>query len=84
MSVIFSKTCNLFIFLNNRTPRLWTLNNFDLGAGLGKGQFGRVYIAREKTSGFIAALKVLKISELIKNNAEKQLIREVEIQANLR
>ncbi|GBB87967.1 hypothetical protein RclHR1_14470008 [Rhizophagus clarus] len=67
-----------------RTPRLWALNNFDLGTGLGKGQFGRVYIAREKTSGFIVALKVLKISELIKNNAEKQLIREVEIQANLR
>lgn len=65
-------------------PRLWTLNNFDLGAGLGKGQFGRVYIAREKMSGFIVALKVLNISELTKNNAEKQLLREVEIQNNLR
>jgi serine/threonine protein kinase len=60
------------------------LNNFDLGSGLGKGQFGRVYLAREKTSGFIVALKVLNISELIKNNAEKQLLREVEIQNNLR
>ncbi|CAB4444752.1 aurora A kinase protein-like protein [Rhizophagus irregularis] len=67
-----------------RTPPLWTLNNFDLGSGLGKGQFGRVYLAREKTSGFIVALKVLNISELIKNNAEKQLLREVEIQNNLR
>ena len=60
------------------------MNNFDIGIGLGKGQFGRVYIAKEKTSGFIVALKVLKISELIRTKAEKQLIREVEIQANLR
>ena len=60
------------------------MNNFDLGKGLGKGQFGRVYLAREKKSGYIVALKVLKISELIEANAEKQLVREVEIQANLR
>ncbi|CAG8587204.1 16361_t:CDS:2 [Funneliformis mosseae] len=60
------------------------MNNFDIGIGLGKGQFGRVYIAKEKTSGFIVALKVLKISELRKSKAEKQLVREVEIQANLR
>ncbi|CAG8523727.1 173_t:CDS:2 [Racocetra fulgida] len=40
-------------------------------------------MAREKISGYIVALKVLSIKELIKKNAERQLRREVEIQANL-
>ncbi|RIB09257.1 kinase-like domain-containing protein [Gigaspora rosea] len=61
-----------------------SLKNFDVGRGIGKGQFGRVFIAREKTSGYIVALKMLSIEELIKSNSEKQLRREVEIQANLR
>ncbi|RIB29405.1 kinase-like domain-containing protein [Gigaspora rosea] len=61
-----------------------SLKSFDIGRSIGKGQFGRVYIAREKMSGYIVALKVLSIKELIKENAERQLKREVEIQANLR
>ncbi|CAG8795721.1 189_t:CDS:2, partial [Dentiscutata erythropus] len=65
-------------------PIQMSLKSFDIGRGIGKGQFGRVYIAREKMSGYIVALKVLSIHELIKANAERQLRREVEIQANLR
>ncbi|CAG8611578.1 1980_t:CDS:2 [Acaulospora morrowiae] len=58
--------------------------NFDIGHPLGKGQFGCVFVAREKTSGYIVALKVLTIKEIIKSHTEKQLRREVEIQTNLR
>ncbi|CAH1763267.1 13181_t:CDS:2 [Entrophospora sp. SA101] len=64
--------------------KIWTLKNFDIGCGLGKGHYGRVYLAREKTSGYIVALKVVSISEIIKAKAEKQLRREIEIQSNLR
>ncbi|CAG8701361.1 14_t:CDS:2 [Dentiscutata erythropus] len=66
-----------------RVPQI-SLKSFDIGRGIGKGQFGRVYIAREKISGYIVALKVLTIKELIKKNAERQLRHEVEIQANLK
>lgn len=36
-----------------------TLDMFELGRKLGKGRFGDVYMAREKTSGFALAIKVI-------------------------
>ncbi|XP_044730330.1 aurora kinase C-like [Chrysoperla carnea] len=62
----------------------WTLNDFDIGSALGKGKFGRVYLAREKNTKYIVALKTLFKSELSKNNVEKQVLREIEIQSYLK
>ncbi|KAJ3336052.1 hypothetical protein HDU91_001928, partial [Kappamyces sp. JEL0680] len=62
----------------------WSLDDFDVGKALGKGKFGRVYLAREKKSGYVVALKVLFKSELAENKVEKQLRREIEIQSHLR
>lgn len=62
----------------------WTLADFDIGKPLGKGKFGNVYLAREKRSKFIVALKVL-FKDMIKNfNNEHQVRREIEIQSHLR
>lgn len=36
----------------------WSLDDFDIGKPLGKGKFGNVYLAREKQSKYIVALKV--------------------------
>ena len=36
----------------------WSLEDFDIGKPLGKGKFGNVYLAREKQSKYIVALKV--------------------------
>lgn len=60
------------------------LGMFEIGRPLGKGKFGRVYLARERGSGFICALKVLHKNELQRGNVEKQVRREIEIQSNLR
>ena len=65
---------------NNR----WTLDDFDIGRPLGKGKFGNVYLAREKNSKYIVALKVLFKSQLQKAQVEHQLRREIEIQSHLR
>eukprot|EP00730_Choanoeca_flexa_P012626 TRINITY_DN4458_c0_g1_i2.p1 TRINITY_DN4458_c0_g1~~TRINITY_DN4458_c0_g1_i2.p1 ORF type:complete len:314 (+),score=78.41 TRINITY_DN4458_c0_g1_i2:86-1027(+) len=62
----------------------WTLDDFEIGRPLGRGKFGNVYLAREKKSKFVCALKVLFKSQLQKNNVEHQLRREIEIQAHLR
>ncbi|CAL1294923.1 unnamed protein product [Larinioides sclopetarius] len=62
----------------------WTLDDFDIGKPLGKGKFGNVYLAREKTSRFVVALKVLFKSQLKQNGVEHQLRREIEIQSHLR
>lgn len=62
----------------------WSLGHFDIGKPLGKGKFGNVYLAREKKSKFIVALKVLFKEQLAKNGVEHQLRREIEIQSHLR
>ncbi|XP_066151557.1 aurora kinase C-like [Euwallacea fornicatus] len=62
----------------------WTLNDFDIGKPLGKGKFGNVYLARERKSKFIVALKVLFKSAIKECNNEHQVRREVEIQSHLR
>ncbi|XP_057292327.1 aurora kinase C-like [Hydractinia symbiolongicarpus] len=62
----------------------WSLADFDIGKPLGRGKFGSVYLAREKRSKFIVALKVLFKSQLMKSCVEHQLRREIEIQSHLK
>ena len=62
----------------------WHLSDFEIGKPLGKGKFGSVYLAREKRSKYIVALKVLKKAQLLKAGVEHQLRREIEIQSHLR
>ena len=58
-------------YLGDRVP--WQLSDFDIGRPLGKGKFGNVYLARERKSKYIVALKVLFKSQLQKNQVEHQL-----------
>ncbi|KAI9654342.1 MAG: spindle assembly checkpoint kinase [Bathelium mastoideum] len=60
------------------------LGMFEIGKPLGKGKFGRVYLARERKHGFVCVLKVLFKDELQQGRIEKQVRREIEIQSNLR
>ncbi|KAL1976451.1 hypothetical protein VTN31DRAFT_2733 [Thermomyces dupontii] len=65
-------------------PKQLHLGMFEIGKALGKGKFGRVYLAKERSSGFVCALKVLHKSELQQGGVQKQVRREIEIQSNLR
>jgi len=65
-------------------PKKFHLGMFEIGKPLGKGKFGRVYLAKERTTGFVCALKVLHKSELQQGKVEKQVRREIEIHSNLR
>lgn len=40
------------------STRRWQLTDFDIGKPLGRGKFGNVYLARERGSKYIVALKV--------------------------
>lgn len=68
----------------SQKPRVFSLGDFDIGKPLGRGKFGNVYLAREKRSQYVVALKVLFKSQLQKAGVEHQLRREIEIQAHLR
>jgi aurora kinase len=65
------------------TPKQWHLGMFEVGKPLGKGKFGRVYLAKERSTGFVCALKVLHKSEIQQGKVEKQVRREIEIQSHL-
>ncbi|KAE8151498.1 kinase-like domain-containing protein [Aspergillus avenaceus] len=69
---------------DNSAPKKLHLGMFEIGKPLGKGKFGRVYLAKERSSGFVCALKVLHKSELQQGGVQKQVRREIEIQSNLR
>ncbi|KAL5339040.1 kinase-like domain-containing protein [Aspergillus crustosus] len=71
-------------FIKQPVPKLFHLGMFEVGRPLGKGKFGRVYLARERQTGFICALKVLHKDEIQQGRIEKQVAREIEIQINLR
>jgi aurora kinase, other len=67
-----------------RNGQRWTLSDFEIGKKLGAGKFGNVYLAREKRTKYIVALKVLRKSQLLRASVEHQLRREIEIQSHLR
>ncbi|XP_031209476.1 aurora kinase B isoform X1 [Mastomys coucha] len=68
----------------SQSRKPFTIDNFEIGRPLGKGKFGNVYLAREKKSRFIVALKILFKSQIEKEGVEHQLRREIEIQAHLK
>ncbi|KAI0379499.1 kinase-like protein [Hypomontagnella monticulosa] len=68
---------------SNQSPDLH-LGMFEIGKALGKGTFGRVYLARHRPSGFICALKVLNKEEIREENAEVHVRREIEVHSKLR
>uniref|UniRef100_M4BQC1 Aurora kinase n=1 Tax=Hyaloperonospora arabidopsidis (strain Emoy2) TaxID=559515 RepID=M4BQC1_HYAAE len=69
---------------SSQSKKTWKLSDFEIGKPLGKGKFGNVYLAREKKSKYVVALKVLNKQQLIKSSMEHQLRREIEIQSHLR
>jgi aurora kinase len=70
--------------IGNGSPRQYSLDMFEIGRKLGKGKFGKVYCVKEKSSGYICALKAMEKKELIEYKVETQFRREIEIQSNLR
>lgn len=63
--------------------RTWILEDFTVGEELGRGKFGRVFAATEKTSQVRVALKTISQTYLGSEDRLKQLRREVELQCRL-
>ncbi|URD99524.1 serine threonine-protein kinase [Musa troglodytarum] len=61
----------------------WSISDFEIGKFIGEGKFGKVYLAREKQSGYVVALKVIFKAKLEKYRAHAHLRREIEIQHGL-
>ena len=65
-------------------PLLWKIDNFEIGRPLGNGQFGHVYLAREKKSKLIVALKIMKKKKILQENHENYVRSELEISCHLK
>ncbi|XP_043662094.1 aurora kinase B [Drosophila teissieri] len=65
-------------------PYDWSPRDFEMGAHLGRGKFGRVYLARERHSHYLVAMKVMFKEELRKGCVQRQVLREIEIQSRLK
>lgn len=70
--------------IKQENKKSWSLVNFDIGRPLGRGKFGNVYLAREKETKFVIALKVLFKKQIADQGIEHQVRREIEIQSHLR
>ncbi|CAO3688384.1 unnamed protein product [Umbelopsis vinacea] len=62
----------------------WCVDDFDVGQHIGSGKFGRAYIAMEKKSKHVVALKILQKDEIQTAQVFPFLKREIEIQGHLR
>ncbi|CAG8487428.1 2871_t:CDS:2, partial [Acaulospora morrowiae] len=78
------QTENTPVKAKNASRKVWSLDDFEVGDPLGQGRFGRVFMAKEKKSGTIVALKVIFKRDLREHKLEEQLKREIEIQCHLR
>ncbi|WAR13206.1 AURAA-like protein [Mya arenaria] len=55
----------------------WCLDDFEIGKPLGKGKFGSVYLAREKSSKYVVAIKnILRLFGYFHDNSRVYLILE--------
>jgi serine/threonine protein kinase len=72
-----SMECKTFL------PDEWSIRDFKIGKHIGKGKYGHVYLARERRSKHIVALKVLSKKQLINCDVINQLRREVEIHTHI-
>lgn len=63
--------------------KIWTLADFDIGSKLGEGKYGNVYLAREKDSKFVLALKIISKKQIGLQKIEYQVRREIQIQGSL-
>jgi aurora kinase len=57
--------------------------DFEVGGTLGRGKFGRVYLARHLTTNYICALKIISKSQCTNQEEERLIRRELEIHQHL-
>eukprot|EP00916_Digyalum_oweni_P021022 GHVL01034990.1.p1 GENE.GHVL01034990.1~~GHVL01034990.1.p1 ORF type:complete len:586 (-),score=80.46 GHVL01034990.1:140-1897(-) len=61
----------------------WCRDDFDVGQRLGTGQFGAVYYARERRTGFVCVMKVLYKNRILRLKMAPQVQLEIEVQSHL-
>ncbi|KAF2035475.1 Pkinase-domain-containing protein [Setomelanomma holmii] len=66
-----------------RAPSALTAHDFEVGGTLGKGKFGRVYLARHIETNYVCALKIISKAQCSNEEEERLIRRELEVHQNL-
>lgn len=69
---------------NPSTGAPWCLDDFEIGKSLGRGSFGIVFLARERKTKFLVALKAISKLRIARDRFDVQTQIEIEIQMQLR
>lgn len=56
-------------------PQDWNISRFEIGRPLGRGKFGHVYLARERVTKHIVAIKVLSKKQIVNSDVVSQIRR---------
>jgi aurora kinase, other len=59
------------------------INGFELGATLGKGKFGEVFLSRHHDAGFVAAIKKIVKNKVLEYKMLDQLCTEIRLHSCL-
>jgi len=68
------KNTRLNYYKEKTASRKIFLSSFKLGRKVGRGRFGCVYIAEEKITGMIYALKLIDLNQVREEEMEGQII----------
>ena len=63
--------------------RTWTIDDFEIGMKVGSGRFGNVYLARERKSKFVVAIKAVLKKELVRSCVVDLIQNEIDVQSHL-
>lgn len=56
------------------------MSRFEMGRKLGRGRFGSVYLALEKPTGMLFALKLVNWDQVKEEQMEDQILEEIKLQ----
>jgi hypothetical protein len=83
-SVHIGLSASEIFYFKNLCSKKWTLDDFDVGRGLGGGMFGQTYMATDNKSHTKVAMKVVSKIQIRENDQVGQVKREIEIQHHLK
>lgn len=66
-----------------RSIPTWSVEDFEIGKTIGRGNFGVVRLAREQRTGFVCALKSINKRRILRLKVHNHIQREIEIQGHL-
>lgn len=63
--------------------KTWTINDFEIGMKIGSGRFAKVYLARERKSKFVVAIKAISKKEIARGSFADLIQNEIDVQTHL-